>query len=69
MANNIALGNADLLITDGGDNILLSESDRHEDVIEFRVVVKQLFSFDANIDILETFTSNIMQIKDFTRGL
>ena len=69
MANNLTLDTGDLLITDGADNIILSESDVHEDIVEFRLLVKQTITFTSAVYSLVTFTANILQVKDFTKGL
>ena len=69
MANNIALDNADLLVTDSGDNIILSVSDRHEDIIEFRLSMQVINAFNSSINMIKSFNSNIIQVKDFTKSL
>lgn len=59
MANELSLDTGELLITDNGDIITLSESNIYDDIIEYRLSLKQVVSL----------STSIKQVVDFTKGL
>ena len=59
MADELALDAGDLLITDNGDIITLSESNVYDDIIRFRL----------SINIASSFRHAINQVVDFRKGL
>lgn len=59
MANELSLDTGELLITDNGDIITLSDSNIYDDIIEYRLSLKQVVSLNTSIK----------QVVDFTKGL
>lgn len=59
MANELSLDTGELLITDNGDIITLSDSNIYDDIIEYRLSLKQVVSL----------STSIKQVVDFTKGL
>lgn len=63
------LNNEDIRIVDNGDIRILSESNIHDDIIEFTLAVKQVFTFSGNIQSSVLFDSTIKQLVDLSYGL
>lgn len=53
------LDNEDIRVTDNGDIRILSESNIYDDIIEYRLSLKQVVSLNTSIK----------QVVDFTKGL